>query len=110
MATIEETRAALERLAAAIEKKSGSQESTLERSVSTNIPDLGTGFHGRLAEGKLQDITDGTDEDAQITLTANSDDLVALSNGELNFANAWASGKLKVDASFMDLLKLRSLL
>jgi hypothetical protein len=39
-----------------------------------------------------------------------SDDLVALMAGDLSFTNAWSSGRVKVDASVFDLLKLRNLL
>lgn len=109
MATIEECRAALEKLAAGIARRTGGQ-GDLDRSVSCRISDLGTGFHAQLADGQLRDITDGENDDAQITLTTSSDDLVALTNGGLSFTSAWGSGRLKVDASFMDLLKLRSML
>jgi putative sterol carrier protein len=37
-----------------------------------------------------------------------SDDLLKLVDGELNMASAWASGRVKIDASVFDLLKLRS--
>jgi len=111
MATIEECREALEKLAQKI--SSGSAEGrapSLDRSLSCYIKDLDTGFHGRLAGGELRDIADGHDPSAKIKLTVSSDDLVALTDGELNFASAWASGRIKVDASVFDLLKLRQLL
>jgi putative sterol carrier protein len=38
-----------------------------------------------------------------------SDDLIRLTSGKLNFATAWATGKIRVDANVFDLLKLRSL-
>ncbi len=38
------------------------------------------------------------------------DDLVELVNGRLNFASAWASGRVKLEASILDLLQLRKLL
>lgn len=38
------------------------------------------------------------------------DDLVALVDGELNFAKAWGSGRVKLHASLRDLLVLRKLL
>lgn len=38
------------------------------------------------------------------------DDLVAMVDGELNFAKAWGSGRVRLEAGFRDLLKLRSLL
>ena len=46
----------------------------------------------------------------QVKLSANSDDLIALIEGRLSVPTAWATGKLKIDASMLDLLKLRSLL
>jgi putative sterol carrier protein len=39
-----------------------------------------------------------------------SDDLLALTAGELDFTRAWASGRVKMEASIRDMLKLRSLL
>ncbi|CAM5711288.1 hypothetical protein SHIRM173S_12961 [Streptomyces hirsutus] len=38
------------------------------------------------------------------------DDLLALVDGELNFAKAWASGRVKLEAGLSDLLNLKSLL
>jgi putative sterol carrier protein len=108
MATIEECRAALDKLAKRMSESSGAP--SLDRSLSCFINDLDTGFHGRLVGGELRDIADGHDASAKIKLSAASDDLVALTNGELNFASAWASGRIKVDASVFDLLKLRSML
>ena len=39
-----------------------------------------------------------------------SDDLVDLVEGRISFLSAFTSGKVKVDASIVDLLRLRSLL
>lgn len=108
MATIEECREALDRLAKRMSEGGGAP--SLDRSLSCDITDLEAGFHGRLVGGELRDIADGHDPSAKIKLTASSDDLVALTAGGLNFATAWASGRIKVDASVFDLLKLRSLL
>lgn len=38
------------------------------------------------------------------------DDLIALVNGELHFARAWAAGRVKLEAGVRDLLRLRKLL
>lgn len=38
------------------------------------------------------------------------DDLVAMVNGELNFAKAWGSGRVKLEAGLRDLFRLRTLL
>lgn len=77
------------------------------------MPDLGTTFVGQLRDGTLHDVSmaeDGTPVEAQVRLTVGSEDLVALTDGRLGFATAWARGRLKIDASMMDLLKLRTLL
>ena len=39
-----------------------------------------------------------------------SDDLIALTDGDLAFAPAWASGRVKLEAGLRDMLRLRSLL
>ncbi len=40
----------------------------------------------------------------------NSDDLLALTDGTLGLPAAWASGRVKLEAGILDLMKLRSLL
>ncbi len=45
-----------------------------------------------------------------VRLTMSSDDLVALFDGELSFPHAWATGRVRLDASVRDLLRLRRLL
>jgi predicted lipid carrier protein YhbT len=108
MATVEECRAALEGLAA---RMSGdASDFDMERTLACRVTDLGVAFHGRLTGGRIVDVADGDDPSAKLKLTASSDDLVALVNGELNVASAWASGRIKIDASFMDLMRLRKLL
>ena len=67
-------------------------------------------FQGRLRGGTIVDLTDGDDPSAQIRLSLTGDDLLALVAGSLNFAGAWASGRVSVKAAFGDLLKLRKLL
>jgi hypothetical protein len=37
-----------------------------------------------------------------------SDDLIALTDGRLKLAAAWATGRLRINAGVRDLLKLRS--
>ena len=108
MATMEQCRVALEALAGKI--GGGDKAPKLDRSLSCYLTDLDTGFRAHLVDGKLEDITEGHDPKAKIKLTSSSDDLVALTNGDLSFGSAWASGRVKIDASVFDLLKLRSML
>lgn len=81
----------------------------LERSVSARIPDLGAVFQGELRDGGLHDVRETPSADAQIRLTLSSDTLLALTQGSLSFTKAWTTGQLKIDASVLDLLKLRSM-
>ena len=85
----------------------------IARTLACRLPDLGVVFLGRLDEDGLQDIrcVRTLDKgDAQVRLAAHSDDLLALVDGTLPVPAAWASGRLKIEASVLDLLKLRSLL
>jgi predicted lipid carrier protein YhbT len=112
MATTEQCRAALEGLAArltSVEEHERRQHS-FDRSVSCHVPDLGITFSGALENGHIHDITTDPAARAQIRITAQSDDLVALTAGDLAFGPAWISGRVKVEAGVRDLLKLRSML
>lgn len=111
MATIEECRAAVRRLADHLADNADARgRVNLDRRISVDITDLGTGFHGRLSGGHLVGITSGSDPGAKIKLAARSDDLIDLVDGQLSFGHAWASGRVSVRASVFDLMKLRSLL
>lgn len=110
VATEEQCRAALQRLLARLDGGGGSG---LDRTVSASVTDLGVTFATRLRNGRAEEITSGPADDAdkaQIRLAASSDDLLALTDGALPLPAAWASGRLKVEASVLDLMKLRSLL
>ncbi|WP_369168300.1 sterol-binding protein [Streptomyces sp. R28] len=115
MATIEECRAALEKLSDNMQRAEGDVRTaaTLDRSVSCHITDLDVTFAGRMAGGRIhvQDTFQGPPRDkAQIRLSMAGDDLVALVEGELHFAKAWGSGRVKLHAGVRDLLVLRKLL
>ncbi len=110
-----ECRSALRRLSDNLAAAEGDVRgaASLDRSLSCHIKDLDITFTGRLADGRIQvrDTLEGPPrEKAEIRLAMTSDDLVALVDGDLNFAKAWASGRVRLEAGFRDLLKLRSLL
>jgi hypothetical protein len=112
LATLEECEKALQDLAATLASREPSDKrKSLDRTMSCEIRDLGVVFSGRLREGRLDDITqvDAVPAGAQIKLAMKSDELIKLVDGELNMAAAWATGKVKVDASMRDILKLRSI-
>ena len=110
MATVDECRTALQKLAANLAANADQVRIDLDRPLACTIKDLGVAFHGRLLDGRLVDLADGDDPKARIRLTATSDDLIALVNGQLDFARAWTSGRVSVNANPFDLLKLRKLL
>ena len=112
MATVEECEAAMHKLADRLRSPDGAEArgKVLDRSVSCHLRDLDVTFAGQLQDGEITGIRQVDAPDGQIKLAMASDDLIALVDGQLNFAKAWASGRLKVDASVFDLLKLRTLL
>lgn len=83
------------------------------RTLACRVPDLDVVFLATLNDEGIEQLRrmDGSDTDgAQVRLATASDDLLALVDGELSPPMAWATGRLKVQASPLDLLKLRSLL
>lgn len=113
MANEEECRAALAQIAGRLtelDEKEFAQH-VVERTISCRIPDLDLIFQTRLHAGGLDPFERTSDaKAAQVRITANSDDLVAMANDGLNVAKAWASGRVKIEASIFDLLRLRKLL
>jgi putative sterol carrier protein len=82
----------------------------LERSVSLRLSDLDVTWSARLSDAGLTDLTDRDDERAQIRLTVGSDDLIALVEGRMAVPTAFATGRVRVQASPFDLLRMRSFL
>jgi hypothetical protein len=111
MASVEECEKAFYRLADILAGVDEHKRSTAvpDRTLTCRVRDLDVIFGGRFRSGELVDIRAVQRADAQIRLAVDSDDLIRLTNGDLRFARAWASGKVRVEASFRDLLRLRSL-
>lgn len=86
-----------------------------DRALRCVVPDIPTAFSARLHDGALVDIAQSPDTmlpagAAQIRLTVSSDDLVALTSGVLPVVTAWRAGRIKVEASMRDLIRLATLL
>ena len=115
MASVQECEQALQSLAArlaAVDREVRARY-VVSRTLSCRVPDLEVVFLARLTDDGIEELrcSDGQHVDgAQVRLTAGSDDLVALVDGTLSPPVAWATGRLKVQASALDLLKLRALL
>lgn len=115
MATIEECREALEKFSRNMRDAEGDARdaAALDRSVSCHVTDLDVTFVGRLQDGgiKVRETLQGPPrEKAELRLALTGDDLVALVDGELHFAKAWGSGRVRLEAGLRDLFRLRKLL
>lgn len=110
MASVEECERAFHGLAAKLAEADSSarQKASFDRSLTCTLSDLDVIFAGQLRDSQLIDIRKVDKPDAQVKMTMTSDDLLKLVAGELSMGSAWASGRVKIDASILDLLKLRS--
>jgi len=113
MATAEECRQALERLTGRIAEMDEADRKAhlVDRVISCTISDLGVTFVTELGPGGAAPVRErnGYDE-PQVRFTAKSDDLIAIADDPTSIARAWVTGRLKVEASIWDLLRLRKVL
>ncbi|MGK4580424.1 sterol-binding protein [Kitasatospora sp. HPMI-4] len=115
MATIEQCREALEQFSRNLGSANGDarKAAALDRSLTCWITDLDLTFSGHLRDGRITDVVEvpgPPPAKAAIRLTMTGDDLVAMVDGQLNFASAWAGGRVRLEAGIRDLLRLRTLL
>jgi hypothetical protein len=112
MPTVEECEAAMHRLADRMHGMDADtrRRTSLDRSLTCHLRDLGVTFGAQLRDNMLHDIRLVDTHDGQIRLTMTSQDLLDLVDGSMHFGKAWASGRVKIHASVFDLLKLRSML
>ncbi|HEX6469596.1 MAG TPA: SCP2 sterol-binding domain-containing protein [Streptosporangiaceae bacterium] len=113
MATEEECRAALDRIVERLGEVEPEKfkEHAVDRTITCRVPDLGLTFSTRIHEGGLDPFTPTDDgQAADVRITVSGDDLVALAQDELSPAWAWANGRLRIEANFFDLFRLRRLL
>jgi len=86
----------------------------LDRTLSCRLTDLDEVVLGRLSTGAVRELhvlPHGPEvPKADIRLTMSSDDLVAMTDGDLHFGTAWASGRVKLEAGLRDLLRLRKII
>jgi hypothetical protein len=114
MATAEQCRQALESLTGRIADMDPADRRAhlVDRVISCTISDLGVTFLTSLGPDGASPVTvaNGSEPPAQVRFTTKSDDLVAIADDPGTFARAWLTGRLKVDASIWDVLRLRKLL
>ena len=114
MATAEECRLALERLVGQIADMDPADRDAylVERVISCKISDLGVTFLTKLSPDGASPVREanGSEPPAQVRFTAKSDDLVAIASDPGSIGRAWLTGRLKVEASIWDILRLRKIL
>ena len=116
MASLQECEAALRELAARVAAVDPElrRRHAVERTVSCRVPDLAVVFQVRLTDGSVVDLRCRDEQEtaaqADVRLAASSADLFALVSGAPPPPTAWATGRRPVEASVLDLLRLRSLL
>jgi len=111
MATAEECRQALEDLTGRIAEmdEEDRQAHLVDRQISCKVSDLGV---TRIGPDGATPVTEanGSEPPAQVRFTAKSDDLIAIAADPASIGRAWLTGRLKVEASIWDILRLRKIL
>lgn len=114
MATADQARAALDSLLGEIAALDPRQraEALAKRTLSCEITDLGLRFWTRVSPDGAEPAREAGDADpaAQVRFSTDSDTLVSIAEDPQRFGRAWVSGKIKVRASVMDVLRLRKFL
>jgi predicted lipid carrier protein YhbT len=114
MATAEECRLALESLTGRLRDMDPADRAAnlVDREISCSVEDLGITFFTHVGPDVASTVTmaNGSDGQAQVRVRATRDDLVAIAEDPGSFGRAWLTGRLKVEASILDLLRLRKLL
>ena len=85
------------------------QLKSLERDIQVDF-DSGNQYNISVEGAEVSSIAEGPIEDAYIVLSSSAETLRDLLDGEIGAMQAYASNKIKVDASLTDMMKFRKLL
>lgn len=77
------------------------------RTLELAVSDLGVRYHTAVVDGELRPLIEGALLRPDVRVTTESADLADLAGGRLRLGEAYATGRLRVEASMMDLLRLR---
>jgi predicted lipid carrier protein YhbT len=81
-----------------------------DRTIVCVVPDIEIAYRAALRDARLRDLEPvAIETEADVRITARSDDLVALIQGRLNAPLAFLTGKIRIDASSSDLMMIRQL-
>lgn len=111
MASVEEVEGVLDALLAKVgnvdERKRSRFPNT--RTIEARCPDIQHFRYARWHDGVME-LLDQAPAKIDIRLSISSDDLLEVAAGRLSFGRAYTSGRLKLDASMSDLIRLGSML
>lgn len=80
------------------------------RTIEARCPDIDYVRHAEWRRGELFVLEEPPPRRADIRISVRSDDLLAIASGELPFSRAYATNRVRLDASMTDLLRLRAVL
>lgn len=113
MASIDDCELALQNLISALDGIDHTDQSRKvpDRTVELVLLDYDVAFSAHWRGGELCDLKRAPcPGKPNVRLTMTSDDLIAMIDGELSLPHAWATGRVRLDASVRDILRLRRLL
>ena len=112
MATIEQVEATIGHLIGRLGRVDPSYRAMLpaRRTIEAYCTDLGLIYHAYWRSGKLSELHEGAADRPDIRIEVASEDLMLLAIGDLDFREAYATQRVRIDASMTDLLRLRAVL
>lgn len=90
------------------DEKAAQKLKDFERTVSVNFEDAGN-YHFTISDGEIGDIKEGVIDKADITIKTDTETMKALMAKEMGAMEAYARKLVKVDASFLDMLKIKDM-
>ena len=79
------------------------------RVIEVSVPDLDQSYWTELVDGRMGPLHRGAPPVADMKLQADSDDLIEIIDGRRSMFSSYVAGRIKVEASFADLMRLRKL-
>lgn len=79
------------------------------KTMQYHFPDLDEGWFITIRDGEPEEPQQGVAEDAEIVYRMDSDTFVSIIDGSVSGLSAYKDGKVKLQASAMDMMKLQKL-
>jgi putative sterol carrier protein len=116
VASVDEVEASLRKLIGRLEDADEDVRASLRdslpeaRTIALHVTDLDATYWTRLKNGHLSELHAGEPEESEIRITAPSDELVKMIEGNGQVFSAFLMGKVRIEASFSDMMQLRKML